>query len=383
MNKIYINKKGNATLVMVMIPIGSYYEPNRIKGVSHFLEHFCFKGTKTRTRKDIDIAIEGVGGDINAYTSEELTCYWAKVANKHKDMAINVITDLALNPIFPVKEIDKEREVIIQELKMYADNPQSEVCELFNKIYYPEISGYHFPIVGTIDSLSHIGRKELMQYHKLFYNNPTLIVIGEVKNKQDINQENIDLTDNNIYKPKISKYIEKRKQEQANIIIGNDVYLPQYSQTDKVLMLDLLSLIFNGMSGRLFEEVREKNNLVYRIKFYSELWSGGMISWGVSLGLDQSKISKARKLIEKELTKPISKQELENTIIKTVGTHALEIEDLNTIAEMVVYGLRKDINWKELYYNYDKQIYKIAQELPNFLKSLNLQQNLMVGIVPK
>ena len=118
MNEIRINKKGLATLVGVLIPIGSYYENALEKGISHFIEHMCFKGTTSRNRKEINNAIEGVGGDLNAYTGEEVTFYHATVANNHKDMAIDVIKDLALNPIFPIKEIEKEREVIIQELKM-------------------------------------------------------------------------------------------------------------------------------------------------------------------------------------------------------------------------------------------------------------------------
>ena len=160
MNKVYINSKGNATLVMVMIPTGSYYEEERVKGISHFVEHMMFKGTHNRSRTDIQNAIEGVGGDLNAFTDTEITCYWAKVANKYKEISIEVITDLALNPTFPKKEIDKEREVIIQELKMYKDSTSASVNDLYNEIYYPKEHGLHTSIIGIEESLYRINRQE-------------------------------------------------------------------------------------------------------------------------------------------------------------------------------------------------------------------------------
>ena len=383
MNKIFINSKGNATLVMVMIPTGSYYENSKEKGISHFIEHMCFKGSPTRTRKDIDSAIEGVGGDINAFTDTEVTCYHAKVANAHKNMAIDVITDLALNPIFPAKEIDKEREVIIQELKMYKDSPTASVGELFNATMYPETCGFYTPIIGTEKILYDIGRKELKEYHIKHYNNPTLIVIGDVKDNQKFDNQNFNFTENKIYIPKKDTKIVTKKLEQANVVIGNDVYLPQYSKLDKVLMLNVLSLLFNGMSGRLFGKIREENNLVYRIKFDSTVWSGGTLSWYVSLGLEKNKIYKARKLIEQELIKKVSKKELENTLIKTIGTQHLEYDDIITMSEAVAYSIRKKVDFMPICYDFEKNIRRVSENLNEFIKNMNFDKNLMVGIIPR
>jgi len=383
MNKIFIKAKGNATLVLVMIPTGSYYEDSKVKGISHFLEHFCFKGTTTRTRKDIDTAIEGVGGDINAFTDTEVTCYWAKVANIHKKMAIDVITDLALNPIFPAKEIDKEREVIIQELKMYKDSPTSSVGDLFNATMYPKSCGFHTPIIGTEKTLYDIGRKELKEHHAKHYINPTLIVIGDVKDSQTFDNQNFPLTENKIYIPKKDTKIVTRKLEQANVIIGNDVYLPQYSKLDKILMLNVLSLLFNGMSGRLFGKIREENNLVYRIRFDNTVWSGGTISWYVSLGLEKNKVNKARKLIEKELSKRVSKKELENTLIKAIGTKNLEYDDGIAVAEAVAYSIRKNVDFRPICYDFETNLRRVSENVNEFIKNMNFNKNLMVGIVPK
>ena len=383
MNKIFINAEGNATLVLVMIPTGSYYEDSKVKGISHFLEHFCFKGTTTRSRKDIDSAIEGVGGDINAFTDTEVTCYWAKVANAHKKIAIDVITDLAINPIFPAKEIDKEREVIIQELKMYKDSPTASTGDLFNATMYPETCGFHYPIIGTEKTLYDIGRKELKAHHVKHYTNPTLIVIGDVKDSQKFDSQNFPITENKIYVPKNDTKIITKKLEQANVIIGNDVYLPQYSKLDKVLMLNILTLLFNGMSGRLFGKIREENNLVYRIKFDNTMWSGGTISWYVSLGLEKDKIHKARKLIEIELSKGIQKKELEASIIKAVGTHSLESEDGNSIAETVAFSTRKQVDYRPILNDFEGNLRRVSGNLNEFIKNMKFNKNLMVGIVPK
>ena len=207
MNIIKIRKEGTATFVGCLIPIGSHYEANNIKGISHFIEHMCFKGSPTMTRKDIDSAIEGVGGDINAYTSEEVTFYHCTIANRYKDMAIKVIKDLALNPIFPAKEVDKEREVIIQEMKMYEDNPQASAGDLFNRTYYPKNSPFHIGTIGTKESLYSIGRKELIAFHKEHYNIPTLIVIGDVDDFEEVDySQKMKTTENIIYKQKQNKY---------------------------------------------------------------------------------------------------------------------------------------------------------------------------------
>jgi predicted Zn-dependent peptidase len=383
MNKIFINKKGFATYVGVLIPFGSYYENSKFKGVAHFIEHMMFKATKNRTKKEINNTIEAVGGDLNAYTCEEQTFYHAIVANQYKDMAIDVIQDIALNPTFPAKEIDKEREVIVQELKMYEDNPSALVGELYNKIYYPKESGFHLPVIGTKETLYKINREVLKNYHKINYQNPTLIVIGDVKNK--INKEEVLMktTSNIIYKQKHSEYLEKRKVEQAHIIIGHDVYLPQYSKIDTILLLNLLKLLLNGMSGRLFGKIREENNLVYGIHFNYTVWSGGMITWYVNLGLDKAKIYKARKLIEQEMTKNVLKKELEETITKTIGTNALESEDINTISELIVDCTRKQIDYRPLYHDFEKELRRVSGNLNEFIKALNFKENLMVGIVPK
>ena len=133
MNKILISKKGNSTFTMIYAKVGSRSEPEDIKGISHFTEHLMFKGTKTKTAKEIAYSIEKYGVNLNAYTDNELTAYWIKSANRYKKDSEKILMDMLHNSTFPQEEIDKERNVIIQEMKMYEDNPRYLVGEVFYK----------------------------------------------------------------------------------------------------------------------------------------------------------------------------------------------------------------------------------------------------------
>lgn len=385
MNTIKIHRDGKATFVGVFHPIGAYYEDNRIKGISHFIEHMCFKGTKTRTHKEIDLAIERYGGDINAFTDWEITMYWARIANQYKDIAIDVITDLATNAIFPAKEIDKEREVIVQELKMYRDNPAYDVCNLSNEIYYPKASGFHYPIIGTEKSLKAINRAEMIKFYKEHYTTPTLIIVGDVEDSINMDS-NIILRFPSVLiekNPK-KKTIETRKDiSQANVLISADVVMPQRSQIEKVILLDLLSEIYSDMSGRLFSKVREENNLVYRIHFTASMYSNEVINWNVSLGLEKNKIDKAYDLIMKELTRPITKKELEIATTKAIGSQALRIESYSYLAETIAYALRSQADPAEYLFNYEKNIAQYRPQLQDFLRDMNFKKNILVGITPE
>lgn len=385
MNTIKVHKEGKATLVMIMIPTGAYYEDNRIKGISHFIEHMCFKGTKNRTHKEIDLAIERYGGDINAFTDWEITVYWAKIANQYKDIAIDVITDLATNPVFPAKEIDKEREVIVQELNMYRDNPSYDVCNLANEIYYPKDSGFHFPIVGTENSLQEINRTEILKYFQANYKTPTLIIIGDVENSVHMDSELLlGFPSSVVAKQPKRKTLETRTDiSQSNVIITGDVYLSNYLKLKKAILLDLLSEVYSDMSGRLFSKVREEHNLVYRIHFSCGQFSNGLINWNVSLGLNKDKIDKAYDLIMKELTRPITNKELEIAMTKAIGSQALRTESASYLAENIAYALRSNAEWEDYLFNYDKLVNTCAKDLNEFLEAMNFKENILVGITPE
>jgi len=386
MQKINIPKKSKTTVIMALTNIGSRFEHPKYKGISHFVEHMCFKGTKNRTQKEIDLGIEKYGGVINAFTDTEITAYWAKIANEYQEEATDIIMDLASNPIFPKKEVLKERKVILQELKMYEDNPEYYVDELLNKTLYKKSSGLYLPILGTKETLSNIGRKELKNYHKINYNNLVLIKVGNVqeselivynKRKSDISSADVNL--DNLDK----KFFVKRKDiTQANVIIGNDINIPN-NKLDNLFAFKLLKSVYSNMSGRLFTVIREKHNLVYRIHFYFKMYSCGGIKWEVDLGLEKGKINKAYDLIIKELSRPLTKKEIEYALLKEIGSMDMYLDNnLNTI-KIIARSLIQDIDYKEVIYNYKKHLHRIAKSINDYQKAFNFKRNVLVGVIPE
>ena len=384
MNIIKIHEESNTTLMGIMVPIGSYYEPPELKGISHFLEHMMFKGTKTRSQLDINDSIERYGGELNAYTSEELTFYHVHVANQYKKVGLDVLKDMLFNSTFPAKEVEKEREVIIQELKRYKDSIGSEVADLFNEVYYPKSSGLYLPVIGTENTLLNINRKELIKFYEQHYQNKTLIIIGDVKETTKITQNPFEPTMvETIPKCPHKTYIREREGlSQAHVQMGADIKT-EYSKLDTTIYLNLLSAIYGSMGGRLFQTIREKHHLVYGVHFDTQTYSDGRIRWQVSLGLEGKYANKARRLIAKELTKPVTKKELEHAVSKTIGTVMMALENPEVVLDSVVSGLRKNGDWKTVNNKFEKHVHRLAPTINNFIKAMHFNTNIMVGYVPK
>jgi predicted Zn-dependent peptidase len=384
MNQIFINKPGKSTIVLVIVPTGAFTEIDAYKGISHFVEHLCFKGNHKRNQKQISSAIDNIGGDLNAFTDWEITAYWAKVGNSYRDLAIEVITDLATKPLFPIKEIDKEREVIIQELKMYEDDPKDYCEEVFNKALYAKQSGFYLNIVGTKETLYDINRDVLIGYHKEKYNNPTLIVVGDIKNKGRVDKPyEIKYIPSELAVYKDKTLVERENITQANILIGNSVNLSKVNKEDIYFAFNLLNAVYGDMSGRLFEVIREKHNLVYRVHFEHQYFSNGTIQWAVSAGLDKDKIDMARELSIKELMKPVSKKDLEMALIKSIGVKEMSLDSVTQLGYSTAYSLIRGIDYNEILFNYEKGLKRAIGIVNELIRQMKFDNNILVGIVPK
>lgn len=383
MNKLSILKKGNTSIVMVMAPIGSFYENPKYKGISHFVEHMCFKGNPNRNAKEISSAIDNVGGNLNAFTSEEMTCYWAKISNRYLPLAKEVIYDLAAKPTFPEAEVEKEREVIIQELKMYADDPKYAVYDLFNKILYKKSSGYYESIIGTLNSLKDIHRNELVEFHLNNYKDLTMIVVGN-----DCGQSKIKITlpktQNHLLLESPSKHFQYRKNiTQANIIMGNHLPLSEYNYATKLYMLRLLKALYSDMSGRLFTVIREKNNLVYRIHFSWNILRDNSVTWQVTLGLDAKNIKKAEKLIAEELSKPIT-TEMNFLVTKALGCIDMEYDNNYTVATHIASRLVNNKTYKDILDKNKRKYFDFSiKSINQFIHDMKFHKYSLVGILPK
>lgn len=377
MNFLGINKLSKSTLIMITVPVGAYYERSEEMGVAHFLEHMCFKGSKNYKKGEIDSFIENIGGDLNAYTDWELTSYYAIVENKYIKKTTNMLLDMVLNPCLDKKEIEKERNVIIQEKKMYEDDSSTAADELLNKLIYA--NRFKESIVGTDKTLKNINQDILQRFHKEHYNkkNIYIITIGDVSNQGNIFiDEQFRINEWDYFNNKSQyKLYEYRKAQQANIVLGGEALIDGI--IDSAQKIKILNAIYNDMSGRLFKEIREKQGMVYGIHFDYTERTNGTIEWKVSLGLDKKNIDKAINLITKELIKPISEEELKNAIRKISGEKALIYDNTRSLANSLNYKLRLG---KNIYY---KEQNISINDINIFKSRMRFDKHNIGGIIPK
>jgi len=327
------------------IGTGSRYEPEEQAGISHFIEHVCFKGTAKRpTSTEIATVIEGVGGMLNAGTDKELTIYWSKVAQPHFASALDVMTDILLNSKFDPAEIEKERQVIIEEINMSLDSPAQRVSMLIDELMWPE-HPLGRDIAGSKESVAAISREMMLDYLAGQYrpDNTVLAIAGAINH-----QEVIDIVSQATagwskkrpcaqylpYQGKTGRrvLIEKRDTEQIQLCLS----LPGLSFTHpERFKLDLLNIILGeGMSSRLFIEIRDKLGLAYSIQSYAEhfLDTGAMT---ISAGVDNKNLSVAVRAIIEELARlkeDIPEAELNKAKELFKGRIWLRMEDSRSVA---------------------------------------------------
>jgi predicted Zn-dependent peptidase len=331
--------------LVVLVGTGSCYEAKNEAGISHFAEHLFFKGTQRRpTSKEITQDIEGIGGIINAGTDKEITVYWCKVASPHFSIALDVLSDLLLNSRFDTKDIEKERQVIIEEINMNLDIPQQRVDMLIDELLWPEqplgreVSGYK----ETVSSLT---RGQLLNYLARRYmpNNTVLSIAGNIQHEEAMTQiqplfdrwpagELLTGYATNEKQTKVRLRIEPKDIEQAHLCLAVHGFSRSHPQR---FTLDLLNTVLGaGMSSRLFMEIRERRGLAYDIHSYTEhfLNSG---SFGIYAGVDPQKIETATAAILEELSKikqGIATSELTRAKELSKGRLYLRFEDSQNVA---------------------------------------------------
>lgn len=293
----------------VWINAGSRIEDKKISGVSHFIEHMLFKGTNKRTSKQIASEIDNLGGQINAFTSKECTCYYVKLLDEHIDIGLDILSDMILNSKFDISDIDKERAVILEELKMYEDSPEDLAYDMLLEHIY-EGDGLGMNILGTRDSLKNIGQEELLEYFNTYYvpNNSVISLSGnfdfdtmvekiEEKFKEWKKKEvNIKLTEATFN----SCFISKNKDtEQVNIVMNLKAI--GIEDNDEVYSLAVINNIFGGsISSRLFQEIREEKGLVYSIYSAQSLYRKcGEL--GIFASMSKENLEEVCDIIKKEI----------------------------------------------------------------------------------
>ena len=378
--------------VLVLVGTGSKYEEKRTNGISHFLEHMFFKGTKKRpTPLDIAGPIENVGGILNAFTSQDLTGYYIKVDASHVDLALGMVADIFLNSLMPSPEIQKEKGVVIEEINMRKDSPMTHVADLWDQFLYKDQPA-GWDVAGTKESVSKLTRKDLFSYMKSQYvaKNTVVCVAGNIVEKKTI--QNIQKLFSQVStkdfkrRPKVQEtqkqpevLLEFRKTGQTQIALGGRGYT--LSHKDRFAQEILAVILGGGMSSRLFMEIREKLGLAYYIRTVSELSpdTGYLATFA---GLKNENVQKALKVIMKEYqklaAKKVSLKELRNAKDRMKGQMALSLESSDAKAEF--YGIQEILESRfftpeEVYDRIDKvkvsDIQRVAKNLFS-KKNLNL-----------
>ncbi len=332
------------------VGVGGRYEPVTINGVSHFIEHMLFKGTRRRTARDISQAVEGVGGYLNAWTSEEHTCFYSKARHDRFDELLDVLADMFLNSRFAAGEMEKERSVIQEEVAMYLDQPAQHVQELLNALQWPD-HPLGRPLTGTEQSVDRLRRPELLGFFRHHYHGQNLVIsvagqfdphyvtqaVGRLAQKLagGHGRSRFDPIAPTQSRPGLR--LLTKKTEQAQLALG----LRTCSRhDDRRFALRLLNTVLGeNMSSRLFQIVREDTGLAYSI--YSSLsYFDDVGDIVISAGLDPDALPKVMRLIVRELrqlkTRLPSAAELRRARDYVIGQMDLSLE--NTESRMMWLG---------------------------------------------
>jgi predicted Zn-dependent peptidase len=333
----------------IWIRAGGRYETRQANGISHFLEHLLFKGTKTRSAKTIKEEIEGRGGSFNGFTAEEFTCYLVKLLGKDAELGVEILSDMVLNPNLAEEEVEKEKGVIIEEINMYKDMPSHYVHEILTQMLWPD-QPLGMPLAGTIESVKSIDRPAIVSYKERFYNPRNMLVIGAGNIKD---RDLIALTAKHLSAasgkeaPEFSKVVRGQKDpacnlhfketEQTHIAFGfhavNRFHADRY-------VISLLNIILGAnMSSRLFHIVRDEMALCYEIASTIRLYDDDGI-FSVSAGVDTKKLPKAVEVILKQIRRMkeevVSKEELRRAKEYYRGQLLFALED--TMSHMLWLG---------------------------------------------
>ena len=355
------------------VAVGSRDESAANGGICHFIEHMVFKGTTNRRMHHIAQRMENVGGYLNAFTSKEFTCYYARCLDEHLARALDTVIDLVANPVFPEKELEREKDVVVEEMRMYEDTPDERVFDLLDGALY----GSHAmgrPVIGTEKTVRSFTKRKLSDFVDKNYTAKNLViaVAGNVEHTKTVRMIERFLegfqTNRKVkgrrrvsdYKP--GEVTDKRPMQQAHIILGTrglDVHDPS-----RISLSVLNTVLGGGMSSRLNQNIREKYGYCYNIFSFANMHSDTG-DFGVYMGTDAKKVDHSLKLIRKEIDrlaqKQISKTELARAKSQAKGAIMLGLESMGS--RMMRIGRQ------ELYY----ERYYTLDEILDLLNDVSLE----------
>ncbi|MBM7613720.1 M16 family metallopeptidase [Alkaliphilus hydrothermalis] len=379
----------------VWIEAGSKHENLINNGASHFIEHMLFKGTATRSAKDLADVVDGVGGQINAFTAKECTCYYLKVLDSHYKLAIDILADMIFNSKFDEKDIDRERSVILEELSMYEDSPEDVAHDLLSQSILKDHSlGY--PILGTRETLLATTRESLLAHMEKYYipKNAVISVAGNFEPEsllKEIKEKfgSWKSTETNTYEGKEPNYhfeiVEKVKDiEQTHLCIGFKGI--EMGNRELYPLLVVNNILGGSMSSRLFQQIREERGLAYSVYSYPSIYKdGGLLT--IYAGMNPSQLEEVCLLIKQEVDtlvgKGITHAELDKAKEQLKGSYILGLE--STSSRMTSIGksellLAKTYSPKEIIQMIDEIK---MDEINGIIKKIFATDSMTVTVVSK
>lgn len=294
----------------VWIGAGSYCEDEKNNGISHFIEHMLFKGTHKKTAKQIAECIDDIGGQINAFTSKECTCFYAKTLSDHLDISIELLSDMLFNSRFDENDIEVEKGVVLEELNMYEDTPEELVHDLLYETAWKD-SSLGKNILGSRESIQNINKQKILQYMKEQYvpQNSVIAVVGNINRNSLIKQlqqafghwEPKESYNQSMIRPAFHKAKVQLKKdiEQVHYCMGFEGFERDHDKLYDLLVINLI--LGGGMSSNLFQKIREEKGLVYSIYTFNTAFNHTGI-FGIYAGMNPSRISQVKDLIWQELS---------------------------------------------------------------------------------
>jgi len=327
--------------VGVWVNVGSRDESQRLAGISHFIEHLMFKGTEKRSAKDIAEELDAVGGHLNAFTTKEYTCYYAKVLDEHFGLAVDLLSDMLFNSLFDKKDIDRERNVILEELKMYEDAPDELVHDVFAGTIW---SGHPLgrPIIGDEKTVQELTREDLLDFYNKYYTPGNIVVAVAGSFDREQVMEALTATfgkltgqgnERLLTAPEPARQVVCRYKdtEQVHLCIGT----PGLAlDNEKIYVFQIINTILGGgLSSRLFQEIREQRGLVYSVfSYHSSYHDSGLFC--IYTGLSKQNVRAALELVIKEIydirTNGVQARELQRAKDQLKGNLLLSLENVST-----------------------------------------------------
>lgn len=361
-------EKRNLPIISVSITnkFGAAYEESKIKGIAHLIEHLLFTGTKTRTHEDISREIEKRGGVLNAFTTHELTSFWFKLPSEHIFSGLDILTDILLNPTFKKEKFEKEKKIILEEIKMYQDNPRTAIFQQIEKnLFEPPFGNL---IIGSKETVSALQRNFVVNYFKEMYSPENYIVtlVGKADFKKvceylenKFKKENKKLSLQKI-KKKNAHSIEKRPGiDQAHFVFALHGPLPNEKNFYTLQVLD--AYLASGMSSRLFLEIREKRGLAYTVlssidaeKNYS--------TYSIYTGTTKEAIEEVKSIILQEFNniQKMTEQNLKEAKERLIGLKRVLSEESTNVMTQLTYS---ELTGNALkYYQFDTKVNEVKLE---------------------